>query len=67
MTPVTTSTPPAGSMSVVGGSTVCVLSRVMNSVFGTVIGRVEASAGADTSMRTKPVAVCVPSVTVNSM
>ena len=53
-------------MSVVVGSTVSLASVVTKIVRGTVIGRVFASGGAETSIRTRPVAVCVPSVTVNS-
>ena len=53
-------------MSVCVGSTIWLLRVVTKIVCGTVIGRVLASGGAATSMRTSPVAVWSPSVTVNS-
>ena len=60
---MTTSTPPAGSMSVVVGSTVSLPRVATKIVFGTVIGRVFALGGAATSTRTRPVAFWSPSVT----
>jgi hypothetical protein len=61
--PVTSSTPPAGSMSVSATSTTAGVSDRTNTVLGTVIGLVLASGGANTSTRTTPVTDCVPSVT----
>jgi hypothetical protein len=64
--PVTSRTPPAGSMSVAVTSVSFVDSVFTNTVFGVVIGAVDASGGACTVMRTTPLAVFVPSVTVYS-
>ena len=65
-TPVTSSTPPAGSMSVPATSTVRLLSVGMKTVFGMVIGLVFASGGAETSTLTVPVTVWSLSVTTYS-
>ncbi len=64
--PVTMSTPPVGSMSVASTSTSTGRSSLRNAECGTVMGVVSRSGGADTSTRTRPVAVSVPSVTVYS-
>ncbi len=66
MTPVTSSTPPAGSMSVPATSTLALRRVCTKTVFGIVIGLVFASGGAATSTRTTPVTVCTPSVTTYS-
>ena len=64
--PVTMSTPPVGSMSVASTSTSTGCCSRRKAVCGTVIGVVSRSGGAETSTRTVPVAVLVPSVTVYS-
>ena len=61
LTPTTSSTPPAGSISVVAISTVSLLWVLTKTVFGMVTGVLFASGGAATSMRTAPVTVLSPS------
>ena len=67
LTPVTSSTPPDGSMSVASTSTSCVACSRMKAVCGTAMGAVFAPGGALTSTRTSPVVVTTPSVTEYSM
>ena len=67
VTPVTSRTPPDGSMSVASRSTSWVVCSRMKAVCGTAIGVVFAPGGALTSMRAVPVAMMTPSVTVYSM
>ncbi|MEG8036193.1 hypothetical protein QP157_12990 [Sphingomonas sp. LR61] len=63
---MTSSTPPAGSMSVAVTSVSLLESVLTKTVFGVVMGAVEASGGARIVTRTMPLDVFTPSVTVYS-